>query len=69
MKEYGSSYGAKMVLQDMAEVLEGKNPVRLDGVENMPHNFYNVQSVKSKLAPISPIHTLPAWKIAQTSGT
>jgi hypothetical protein len=54
MKECGggssSSYGgAKMILQDMAEVLEGKDPVRVDGVQNMPHNFYDIQPVKSKL--------------------
>ena len=49
MKECGGSYGAKMILQDMAEVLEGKDPVRVDGIEKMPHNFYDAQPVKSKL--------------------
>lgn len=48
MKDCGGSYGAKMVLQDMAEVLEGQDPVKVEGVENMPHNFYNVQPVESK---------------------
>ncbi|RYP42280.1 hypothetical protein DL767_000444 [Monosporascus sp. MG133] len=47
MKECGGSYGAKMILQDMAEVLEGKDPVRIDGIENMPHNFYDAQPVKN----------------------
>ncbi|KAF3766640.1 O-methyltransferase [Cryphonectria parasitica EP155] len=47
MRECGSSYGAPMVLQDMAEVLEGEDPVRIDGVRNMPHNFYDVQPVKN----------------------
>ncbi|CAJ2508716.1 Uu.00g137420.m01.CDS01 [Anthostomella pinea] len=52
MKECGGgSYGASMVLQDMPEVLEGKDPVRLDGVQNMPHNFFNVQPVKSRWPP------------------
>lgn len=51
MKECGGNYGAKMILQDMPEVLEGKDPVKIDGVENMPHNFYDEQPVKSKLAP------------------
>ncbi|KAK0728822.1 O-methyltransferase [Lasiosphaeria miniovina] len=37
----------RMVLQDMAEVLEGQDPVRIDGVENMPHDFYNEQPVKN----------------------
>lgn len=51
MKECGgSSYGAKMILQDMTEVLEGKDPVRVEGVENMPHNFYDIQPVKSKFS-------------------
>jgi hypothetical protein len=52
MKECGGSYGAKMVLQDMVEVLEGADPVKIDGVENMPHNFYHVQPVKSETSPI-----------------
>ncbi|KAL8882208.1 MAG: hypothetical protein Q9198_000753 [Flavoplaca austrocitrina] len=47
MKECGGSYGGKMILQDMAEVLEGKDPVRVDGVESMPHNFYNIQPIKN----------------------
>lgn len=51
MKECGGNYGAKMILQDMPEVLEGKDPVKIDGVENMPHSFYDDQPVKSKLAP------------------
>lgn len=50
MKECGGNYGAKMILQDMPEVLEGKDPVRIDRVENMPHSFYDEQPVKSKLA-------------------
>lgn len=60
MKDCGGSYGAKMVLQDMAEVLEGKDPVKVDGVENMPHNFYNVQPVESKL-PGSPLPFVSAY--------
>lgn len=53
MKECGGgSFGAQMVLQDMAEVLEGKDPVRIAGVENMPHNFYDEQPVKSELAGV-----------------
>ncbi|KXX75979.1 Demethylsterigmatocystin 6-O-methyltransferase [Madurella mycetomatis] len=47
MRECGGSFGAKMILQDMAEVVEGKDPVRIDGVENMPHNFYDAQPVKN----------------------
>ncbi|CEJ81074.1 hypothetical protein VHEMI01224 [[Torrubiella] hemipterigena] len=47
MKECGGSYGAKMVLQDQAEVLQGKDPVKLDGVDNMPHNFYDPQPVNN----------------------
>lgn len=45
-----SSYGgAKMILQDMPEVLEGRDPVRISGVENMPNDFFNGQQpVKSK---------------------
>jgi hypothetical protein len=49
MKECGGSFGAKVILQDMTEVLEGKDPVRVNGVENMPHNFYDNQPVSSKL--------------------
>jgi hypothetical protein len=49
MKECEGNFGAKVILQDMAEVLEGKDPVRVDGVENMPHNFYDDQPVSSKL--------------------
>jgi hypothetical protein len=48
MRECGGSYGADMILQDMAEVLEGDDPVKVEGVKNMPHNFYDVQPVKSK---------------------
>lgn len=48
MKECGGSYGAKMVLQDMAKVLDGEDPVKVDGVENMAHDFYDPQPVKSK---------------------
>lgn len=55
MKECGGSYGAKMVLQDQAEVLQGKDPVKLDGVENMPHNFYDPQPVQSKFYSWLPI--------------
>lgn len=44
----GSPGGSPMVLQDMAEVLEGEDPVRIEGVRNMPHNFYDNQPVKSE---------------------
>ncbi|RYP17995.1 hypothetical protein DL765_004214 [Monosporascus sp. GIB2] len=42
----GSSYGARMILQDLSEVLEGQDPVRVDGVQNMPHDFFDVQPVQ-----------------------
>ena len=48
MEECGGSYGASMILQDMAQVLEGSDPVRVRGVDNMPHNFYDPQPVKSE---------------------
>lgn len=48
MEECGGSYGAKMVLQDFEQVLEGSDPVRISGVENMPHNFFDPQPVKSE---------------------
>lgn len=48
LRECGGSGGASMVLQDLAEVLEGEDPVRIEGVRNMPHNFYDVQPVKSE---------------------
>lgn len=50
MQECGGTYGAKMILQDMREVLAGKDPVRIEKVENMPHNFWDEQPVKSGLA-------------------
>lgn len=49
MGECGGSFGAKMVLQDMEAVLNGKDPVSVDGVDVMAHNFYNPQPVKSTL--------------------
>ena len=51
MKECGGSYGAKMVLQDMAQVLEGTDPVRIPGVENMSYDFFDPQPVKSQFNP------------------
>ncbi|EDU47091.1 O-methyltransferase [Pyrenophora tritici-repentis] len=47
MAECGASVAGRMVLQDVAEVLEGKSPVRIDGVQIMPHNFYDPQPVKN----------------------
>ncbi|MCJ1439482.1 hypothetical protein MMC27_008876 [Xylographa pallens] len=47
MEECRGSYGASMILQDMAQVLEGSDPVRVQGVDNMPQNFYNPQPVKN----------------------
>lgn len=47
MRECEGSYGAAMVLQDLAVVVDGTNPVRIDGVTCMPHNFYDAQPVKS----------------------
>ncbi|KAK7999623.1 o-methyltransferase-like protein [Apiospora arundinis] len=47
MKECGGSFGAPMVLQDMKEVLQGDDPVRIEGVQVMPHDFYNEQPVKN----------------------
>ncbi|KAH7064492.1 O-methyltransferase [Paraphoma chrysanthemicola] len=47
MEECGGTYGAKMVLQDFDQVLEGSEPVRIAGVENMPHNFFDEQPVKN----------------------
>jgi hypothetical protein len=48
MAECGGSVAGRMVLQDMAEVLESKSPVRIEGVQIMPHNFYDPQPVRSK---------------------
>ncbi|ORY18405.1 O-methyltransferase [Clohesyomyces aquaticus] len=47
MKECNGSYGAKMVLQDMEQVLEGSDPVRIPGVENVPCSFFDRQPVKN----------------------
>ncbi|KAK8061612.1 hypothetical protein PG994_007978 [Apiospora phragmitis] len=47
MQECGGSFGAPMVLQDMKEVLEGEDPVRIEGIEVMPHDFHNEQPVKN----------------------
>jgi hypothetical protein len=44
----GSSVAGRIVLQDMTEVLESTSPVRIKGVQIMPHNFYNPQPVRSK---------------------
>ncbi|KAF2121669.1 O-methyltransferase [Lophiotrema nucula] len=46
MQECGGNYGAKMVLQDFEQVLEGTDPVRIPGVENMPNDFFDPQPVK-----------------------
>lgn len=48
MEECGGTYDSKMVLQDMHHVLEGADPVRVNGIENMPANFFDPQPVKSK---------------------
>ncbi|KAK7751749.1 hypothetical protein SLS62_006234 [Diatrype stigma] len=51
MKECGGgSYGTKLVLQGLAEVLDGKDPVRVDGVDNMPYNLFDPQPVKGRFA-------------------
>jgi hypothetical protein len=50
-KEYSGSYGAKMILQDMDEVLNGNDPVQIDGVDIMSYNFFEEQPVKSKSYP------------------
>ncbi|KAK7961983.1 O-methyltransferase-like protein [Apiospora aurea] len=42
----GGGFGAPMVLQDLEEVLLGEEPVRIDGVQVMPHDFYNEQPIK-----------------------
>lgn len=57
MEECGGSFGAPMVLQDLRAVLEGQDPVRIDGVQVMPHDFYDEQPVKSESsAPPSQQH-------------
>ncbi|KAK7914208.1 hypothetical protein PG985_011911 [Apiospora marii] len=43
----GGSFGAPMVLQDLEPVLRGRDPVRIKGVQVMPHDFYNEQPVKN----------------------
>nr|BAZ95833.1 o-methyltransferase cpaK [Curvularia pallescens] len=47
MAECGAGVAGRMVLQDLGEVLEGTSPVRIDGVQTMPHNFYDPQPVKN----------------------
>ncbi|KAJ8124216.1 hypothetical protein ONZ43_g9 [Nemania bipapillata] len=47
MRECGGSYGAGMILQDMAQVLAGEDVVSIDGVQNMVHDFFNPQPVKN----------------------
>lgn len=54
MGECGGSFGAPMVLQDLEEVLQGQDPVRIDGVQVMPHDFYNEQPVKSESSAAPP---------------
>lgn len=54
MRECGGSFGAPMVLQDMKEVLQGDDPVRIEGVQVMPHDFYNEQPVKSESQSVHP---------------
>ncbi|KAK8075445.1 hypothetical protein PG997_010108 [Apiospora hydei] len=49
MRECGGGFGAPMVLQDLEEVLQGEDPVQIDGVQVMPHDFYNEQPVKISL--------------------
>lgn len=56
MRECGGGFGgAAMVLQDLPEVLGGRDPVRIEGVQNMPHNFFDVQPVKSKCKNTKPL--------------
>ncbi|KAK3988693.1 O-methyltransferase [Cladorrhinum sp. PSN332] len=47
LTECGGSYGAAMVLQDLGDVLEGQDPVRIEGVMNQVYNFYDEQPVKN----------------------
>ena len=47
-------YGAGMVLQDVGEVLEGREPVRLEGVRNVVHDFFEVQPVKGQFWSFAP---------------
>lgn len=47
LRECGGAVPGPMVLQDLPEVLEGRDPVRLEGVETMPYNFLDEQPVKS----------------------
>ncbi|KAI0111116.1 O-methyltransferase [Nemania sp. FL0031] len=46
MKECGGSYGAGMILQDVAQALVGDDAVSIEGVQNMVHDFFNPQPVK-----------------------
>lgn len=57
LRECGGAVPGPMVLQDLPEVLEGKDPVRLEGIETMPHNFLDGQPVKS-VFPSFPRETL-----------
>ncbi|KAI0172761.1 O-methyltransferase [Hypoxylon sp. FL1284] len=43
----GDGFGAELVLQDLPEVVEGRDPVKIEGVRVMPHNFFDVQPVKN----------------------
>ncbi|RMZ66114.1 O-methyltransferase B [Pyrenophora seminiperda CCB06] len=47
MDECGGDVAGRMVLQDLGDVLEGKSPVRIEGVQTMPHNFFDPQPVKN----------------------
>jgi hypothetical protein len=47
MKECGDAVKGRMVLQDMKEVIEGNDPVAIEGVKAMPHDFFDAQPVMS----------------------
>ena len=62
MAECGAGVAGRMVLQDLGEVLEGTSPVRIDGVQTMPHNFYDPQPVKSRcFCSCSGLSSLTDW--------
>ena len=50
--EHGFNTGAKMILQDRAQVLDTIPQEMVPGVEKMPYDFYTEQPVKSTLIKI-----------------
>ena len=60
LRECGGVVPGPMVLQDLPEVLEGRDPVRLEGVETMPYNFLDEQPVKSMFSFRAVKHCFPA---------